>query len=101
MVSSFAIDLIRRNINQFCFVRADAGNVFGKTTLFFADPTTGFIFGIDRDQKFNLSDLRMSLGVSGIWMSPFGLLSVSFAQPFRDQAGDELQSFQFNFGAQF
>ncbi|MEE2982873.1 MAG: outer membrane protein assembly factor BamA [Pseudomonadota bacterium] len=79
----------------------DAGNVYGKNTVFFQDPATGFIFGVDRDDKFNLSDLRMSLGVSGIWMSPFGLLSVSFAQPFRDQAGDELQSFQFNFGAQF
>lgn len=48
-----------------------------------------------------LEDIRMSAGVSGIWMSPFGLLSVSVAQPFRDQDGDDLQSFQFNFGAQF
>jgi outer membrane protein insertion porin family len=53
------------------------------------------------DDKFVLDDLRMSLGISGIWMSPFGLLSVSFAQPFRDQSGDEIQKFQFNFGTQF
>ena len=79
----------------------DAGNVYGKDTVFFQDQTTGLIFGVERDDEFNLSDLRMSLGVSGIWMSPFGLLSVSFAQPFRDQAGDELQKFQFNFGTQF
>ncbi len=53
------------------------------------------------DQKFELSRIRMSLGISGIWMSPFGLLSVSFAQPFKDRQGDELQKFQFNFGTQF
>ena len=53
------------------------------------------------DQKFELDQIRMSLGISGIWMSPFGLLSVSFAQPFRDRLGDELQKFQFNFGTQF
>lgn len=53
------------------------------------------------DDRFDLDDLRMSVGLSGIWMSPFGLLSVSFAQPFRDQRGDEIQRFQFNFGTQF
>ena len=53
------------------------------------------------DQKFDLGELRMSAGISGIWMSPFGLLSVSFAQPFRDQRGDEIQRFQFNFGTTF
>ncbi|MGB1884198.1 MAG: outer membrane protein assembly factor BamA [Gammaproteobacteria bacterium] len=53
------------------------------------------------DDRFDLDDMRMSAGISGIWMSPFGLLSVSYAQPFRDQVGDEIQKFQFNFGAQF
>ncbi|MEQ8663646.1 MAG: outer membrane protein assembly factor BamA, partial [Gammaproteobacteria bacterium] len=53
------------------------------------------------DQKFDLGELRMSAGISGIWMSPFGLLSVSFAQPFRDQPNDEIQRFQFNFGTTF
>ncbi len=61
----------------------DAGNVYASS------------------DRFDLGDLRMSAGISGIWMSPFGLLSVSFAQPFRDQEGDEIQRFQFNFGAQF
>ena len=53
------------------------------------------------DQAVRLSDVRLAAGVSGIWMSPFGLLSVSVAQPFRDRAGDEVQRFQFNFGTQF
>jgi len=53
------------------------------------------------DDNFELDALRMSAGISGIWMSPFGLLSVSVAEPFRDRPGDETQRFQFNFGAQF
>ena len=51
--------------------------------------------------RFELDQMRMSAGISGIWMSPFGLLSVSIAQPLRDQPGDEVQRFQFNFGTNF
>jgi outer membrane protein insertion porin family len=61
----------------------DAGNVY----------TSG--------QSFDLNDLRMSVGIAGIWMSPFGMLSISVAQPFRDQPGDDIQRFQFNFGTNF
>ena len=45
--------------------------------------------------------LRMSAGLSGIWLSPFGMLSISIAQPFRDQPGDDIQKFQFTFGTNF
>ena len=61
----------------------DAGNVFAS------------------GDSFSFSDLRMSVGISGIWMSPFGLLSISYSNPFNDQFGDEIQKFQFNFGTQF
>jgi len=61
----------------------DAGNVFGA------------------DESFDLGDLRMAGGLSGVWLSPFGLLSVSIAQPFNDQDGDEVQKFQFTFGTSF
>lgn len=45
--------------------------------------------------------LRMSAGLSGVWLSPFGMLSVSIAQPFHTQPGDEIQKFQFTFGTTF
>ena len=61
----------------------DAGNVFAA------------------DQKFAFSDLRTSVGLSGVWLSPFGLLSVSIAEPFNDKLGDEVQKFQFTFGSSF
>lgn len=53
------------------------------------------------NEDFDLGELRMSAGVAAIWMSPFGMLSVSVAQPFRDQPGDDIQRFQFNFGTNF
>jgi len=59
----------------------------------------GNVYSTDDDFELNL--VRMSVGLSGVWMSPFGLISVSWAQPFKDRAGDEIQKFQFNFGTQF
>lgn len=61
----------------------DAGNVFAT------------------NQKFAFSDLRTSAGFSGVWLSPFGLLSVSIAEPFNSKLGDEVQKFQFTFGTSF
>ncbi|MCH8261909.1 MAG: outer membrane protein assembly factor BamA [Proteobacteria bacterium] len=61
----------------------DAGNVYGN------------------DEDFDASELRYSVGLSGIWVSPFGLVSASIAQPIADQAGDQIQNFQFTFGTSF
>ena len=63
------------------------------------DDDAGNVYASDDD--ISLSELRMSTGISGVWMSPFGMISVSYAQPFKDQRGDEIQKFQFNFGTQF
>jgi len=59
----------------------------------------GNVYGIDED--FDAGELRYSVGLSGIWVSPFGLVSASIAQPIADQAQDQLQSFQFTFGTSF
>ncbi len=59
----------------------------------------GNVYG--RDQGLDLGELRYSAGISGIWVSPFGLVSVSIATPIGDQPGDETQRFQFNFGTNF
>ena len=48
-----------------------------------------------------IGSLRYSAGISGIWVSPFGIVSVSVAQPFNDEPGDDLQAFQFTFGSSF
>ncbi|MCI0653321.1 MAG: outer membrane protein assembly factor BamA [Methylococcaceae bacterium] len=59
----------------------DAGNVF--------------------DNSISLSGLRYAAGLSAEWLSPFGALKVSVAQPFNQQPGDRIQRFQFSFGSGF
>ncbi len=60
---------------------------------------TGNVWG--SGQSFALGSLRHSVGVSALWLSPLGPLTVSFAEPFGDQSGDEMQRFQFTFGTSF
>jgi outer membrane protein insertion porin family len=72
----------------------DAGNVFAN--------------------KYDIGELRYSAGISARWLSPFGALVFSVAQPlnasggtFRDATGnqfrfdDQVQRFQFSFGQGF
>lgn len=59
----------------------------------------GNVFGANEDFEFDR--FRYSAGLSGIWISPFGAVSVSVAQPFGDEPGDEIQNFQFTFGTSF
>ena len=61
----------------------DGGNVFGK------------------GQHFRVSDLRYSAGLGALWVSPFGLVSISIAMPIHNKPGDKTQQFQFNFGTTF
>lgn len=68
----------------------DAGNVFATKGTFFSNP-----------EEFDLGELRLSTGLSGVWLSPFGMLSVSIAEPFNDQPRDKIQRFQFTFGTNF
>jgi outer membrane protein insertion porin family len=53
------------------------------------------------DESLDLGKLRYSAGLSGIWISPFGLVSVSVAAPFGDEPDDKTQFFQFTFGSNF
>jgi outer membrane protein insertion porin family len=61
----------------------DAGNVYGP------------------GQNFEFSEMRASAGISGIWVSPFGPLTISLGWPFNDQPGDDIQNFQFTLGTAF
>jgi outer membrane protein insertion porin family len=53
------------------------------------------------DQDFETSLLRYSTGISAVWLSPFGAVTVSVAKPFNEQADDETESFQFSLGSTF
>ncbi len=52
-------------------------------------------------ESYSFSDWRAAAGVGVLWVSPFGPLKISIAQPFRVQFGDTKQRIQFSFGQQF
>jgi outer membrane protein insertion porin family len=52
-------------------------------------------------ESFSSSDLRYSVGLSGMWLSPMGPLTVSLAYPLNDDSGDDVQYFQFTIGTLF
>ena len=60
-----------------------AGNVFG--------PGEEFAFG----------DLRYSVGMSAVWLSPLGPLTLSVAAPLKKEDQDDTQALQFTFGTSF
>jgi outer membrane protein insertion porin family len=53
------------------------------------------------NQKTNFSDMRYSTGVGLSWQSPIGPLKFSYGIPYKKQASDKLQSFQFQIGTGF
>ncbi len=61
----------------------DAGNVFGP------------------GERLDFQEMRASAGISGIWLSPFGPLTIALGWPFNDQPGDDIQNFQFTLGTAF
>lgn len=86
------LDEFKESVRMSAFF--DAGNVYGDY-----GPDTnneGLV-----NEPFDISNLRYSAGLSGIWVSPFGLVSISIATPIGEKPGDETQRFQFNFGTNF
>ena len=77
----------------------DAGNIYGYQSYINPANPAGPLLRVN--QGIDLGKLRYSVGIGGTWISPFGVVSVSYAQPFNTQPGDDLQQFQFNFGTNF
>jgi outer membrane protein insertion porin family len=61
----------------------DIGNVFGP------------------NEEFAVGNLRYSVGLSAVWLSPLGPLTVSIAAPLKTEDQDETQPLQFTFGTSF
>lgn len=59
----------------------------------------GNVFATPSD--FDANELRYSVGVSGLWISPLGPIVLSIAAPLNEQSGDETEVFQFSFGVPF
>jgi outer membrane protein insertion porin family len=61
----------------------DAGNVYSSS------------------ESMSLGDLRYSVGMGVLWVSPFGPLKLVYAIPFNEQSHDKTESIQFQMGQQF
>lgn len=48
--------------------------------------------------NFDATELRYSVGVSSLWISPLGPLAISLGIPLNDKSGDNVQNFQFTVG---
>jgi outer membrane protein insertion porin family len=59
----------------------------------------GQVYG--QGQKVELGELRYSTGLALHWLSPFGPLRLSFAQPLNKKDEDQVQRLQFTFGTGF
>ncbi len=64
---------------------------------FFLD--AGQVFG--SDESVHLQELRYGTGISFNWFSPVGPLALSYAMPFNDKTGDDVEKLQFTLGALF
>jgi len=60
-----------------------------------------FVDGGFADESFTARNVRYSAGLAVTWVSPFGPLKLSLAQPLNDEPNDRLQRFQFTFGTTF
>ena len=52
-------------------------------------------------ESYAVGDVRSSAGIGVLYVSPFGPLKISVAQPLKSQIGDRIQRIQFTFGQQF
>ncbi|HSS66657.1 MAG TPA: outer membrane protein assembly factor BamA, partial [Gammaproteobacteria bacterium] len=59
----------------------------------------GNVYGPGED--VDLETIRYSTGISAVWLSPLGPMTVSIAVPLKEEPGDETQPFQFTFGTTF
>ena len=53
------------------------------------------------DIGFDLGDLRYTTGLAATWLSPVGVLTVSYGVPLNEEEGDRIEEFQFTFGTSF
>jgi outer membrane protein insertion porin family len=60
-----------------------------------------FVDGGYADESFSTRYMRYSTGLAVTWISPFGPLKLSAAQPLNAESTDRLQRFQFTFGTAF
>ena len=77
------------------------GEELGKTMRLKTFFDIGNIYQINDADDIELDDMRSSVGVGLVWMSPVGALTFSWAKALNEEANDDLEVFQFSLGAVF
>lgn len=75
--------------------------IYPDTMRLLAFVDAGSVFDTEGGQELDTDEIRYSAGVGLAWLSPVGALSVSYATPFKEDAQDEPEEFQFTFGTSF
>jgi outer membrane protein insertion porin family len=60
-----------------------------------------FVDGGMIGDSYSFGQARTSVGFAASYVSPFGPIKLSFAQPVKSDPSDKLQRIQFQFGQQF
>jgi len=53
------------------------------------------------DNSFDADEMRYSVGLGALWISPFGPLSISIGVPLNEETNDLVEKFQFGMGSSF
>lgn len=53
------------------------------------------------DNSFDADEMRYSVGLGALWISPFGPLSISIGVPLNEETNDLAEKFQFGMGSSF
>ncbi|WP_263771478.1 outer membrane protein assembly factor BamA [Propionivibrio soli] len=61
----------------------------------------GQVYADSESSVYDAGPVRMSAGLAATWVSPFGPLKFSLAQPLNKQENDKLERFQFQMGTTF
>jgi len=82
---------------------ADIGNVYyqGNSGLFDNGLTSLNGFNASRPSEFDENNFRASAGLSVEWLSPLGLICLSYGYPLKEFADDRLERLQFNVSQAF
>ena len=73
----------------------------GKSLRFGPFFDAGQVYADSTSSTYDSGAVRMSAGIAATWISPFGPLKFSIAQPLNSENDDELQRFQFQMGQAF
>ena len=53
------------------------------------------------DNSFDADEMRYSVGLGALWISPFGPLNISIGVPLNEETNDLAEKFQFGMGSSF